>query len=146
MQLPDMIRWRIQAAMPIPLPPGRCFLSYQPPTIPLSALSSFQSSISTPGHGSGNSSMPQGSKITSPRVAPSASGKSKPLPPQQDHDTEIDPWLLLEDGAGSSQSSSNAAVIGSGEHANFRASYWLRGAVRVRRTDLTYIGAMDDDS
>ncbi|KAL0547832.1 hypothetical protein IC582_012261 [Cucumis melo] len=146
MQLPDMIRWRIQAAMPIPLPPGRCFLSYQPPTIPHSALSSFQSSISTPGHGSGNSSMPQGSKISSPRVVPSAPGKSKPLPPQQDHDTEIDPWLLLEDGAGSSQSSSNSAVIGSGEHANFRASNCLKGAVRVRRTDLTYIGAMDDDS
>lgn len=91
--------------------------------------------------------MPQGSKISSPRVLPNAPGKSKPLPPQQqDHDTEIDPWLLLEDGAGSSQSSSNAAAIGGGEHANFRASYWLKGAVRVRRTDMTYIGAMDDDS
>ncbi|XP_022924532.1 mediator of RNA polymerase II transcription subunit 12-like [Cucurbita moschata] len=147
MQLPDMIRWRIQAAMPVPLPPGRCFLSYQPPTISLSALSSFQSSPSTHGIGSGNSSsMPQGSKMSSPRVVPSAPGKSKSLPPQQDYDTEIDPWLLLEDGAGSSQSSSNAAVIGGGEHANFRASYWLKGAVRVRRTDLTYIGAMDDDS
>ena len=84
--------------------------------------------------------------MSSPRVVASAPGKSKSLPPQQDYDTEIDPWLLLEDGAGSSQSSSNAAVIGGGEHANFRASYWLKGAVRVRRTDLTYIGAMDDDS
>ncbi|XP_023538694.1 mediator of RNA polymerase II transcription subunit 12-like [Cucurbita pepo subsp. pepo] len=146
MQLPDMIRWRIQAAMPIPLPSARCLLSYQPPTISPSALSPFQSRSSTPGLGSGNSSMPQGGKVASPRVVPNAPGKSKHLPPQQDYDTEIDPWLLLEDGAGSSQSSSNAAVIGAGEHANFRASYWLKGAVRVRRTDLTYIGAMDDDS
>ncbi|KAJ9681435.1 hypothetical protein PVL29_020350 [Vitis rotundifolia] len=68
------------------------------------------------------------------------------MPLQQDHDIEIDPWTLLEDGAGAGPSSGNTAVIGSGDHANLRASSWLRGTVRVRRTDLTYIGAVDDDS
>lgn len=59
---------------------------------------------------------------------------------------EIDPWMLLEDGAGSGLSSSNSALIGTGDNANLRASSWLKGAVRVRRKDLTYIGAVDDDS
>lgn len=68
------------------------------------------------------------------------------MPLQQDHDIEIDPWRQLEDGAGAGPSSGNTAVIGSGDHANLRASKWLRGTVRVRRTDLTYIGAADDDS
>lgn len=72
--------------------------------------------------------------------------KSKTLPLQQDNDMEVDPWILLEDGAGSVPSSSNTAVIGSGDHANLRAASWLKGAIRVRRSDLTYIGAVDDDS
>lgn len=59
---------------------------------------------------------------------------------------EIDPWTLLEDGAGSGPSSSNSAVMGGGDSANLKASSWLRGAVRVRKTDLTYIGSVDDDS
>jgi hypothetical protein len=67
---------------------------------------------------------------------------------------DIDPWTLLEDGtAGSSTStsgsgggsSSNMSVPG-GDHSNLKASSWLKGAVRVRRTDLTYIGSLDDDS
>jgi hypothetical protein len=58
---------------------------------------------------------------------------------------EIDPWMLLEDGAGSCPSASNTASIGGGD-ANLRAASWLKGAVRVRRTDLTYVGPVDDDS
>lgn len=71
-----------------------------------------------------------------------ASGKSK----QQDNDLEVDPWTLLEDGAGSCPSAGNTATIGSGDRVNIRAASWLKGAVRVRRTDLTYVGAMDEDS
>lgn len=71
-------------------------------------------------------------------------GKAKQLP-LQDLDLEIDPWTLLEDGTGV-QSSSNSAAIGGSDHANLRASNWLKGAIRVRRTDLAYIGAIDEDS
>lgn len=70
------------------------------------------------------------------------SGKSK----QQDNDLEVDPWTLLEDGAGSSSSASNTAIMGSGGHVNLQAASWLRGAIRVRRTDLTYIGDVDDET
>lgn len=74
-------------------------------------------------------------------------GKSKSTAgTHPDHDLEVDPWLLLEDGAGSGPSSSNTAVMGGGDHANLKASPWLKGAVRVRRSDLSYIGAVDDDS
>lgn len=144
MQLPGSIRWRIQAAMPILLPSIRCSVSCQPPHVPIAALASIQPSIAIPGFYSGN--VPQRNPAPLARTAPNIPGKSKPLPLQQDNDMEIDPWTLLEDGTGSGPSSSNAAVIGSGDHANLRASSWLKGAVRVRRTDLTYIGAVDDDS
>ena len=59
---------------------------------------------------------------------------------------EVDPWMLLEDGAGSCPNTSSTASIGSVDHANIRAASWLKGAIRVRRTDLTYVGAVDDDS
>ncbi|PON92084.1 Mediator complex, subunit Med [Trema orientale] len=145
MQLPDMIRWRIQTAMPVLLPSVRCFVSCQPPSIPNAALASLQSSISIPGSYSGNLITAQRSQFHLARPVANIAGKSKSLP-LQDYDTEIDPWTLLEDGAGSGPSSSNSGLIGSGDHANLRASSWLKGAVRVRRKDLTYIGAVDDDS
>jgi hypothetical protein len=146
MQLPDTIRFRIQTAMPILLPSVRCSVSCQLPTVPVHALASLQPSISIPGVYSGHLSPPQRNPVPLTRSATNVSVKSKQLPLQQDHDIEIDPWTLLEDGAGSGPSSSNTAVIGSGDHANLRASSWLKGAVRVRRTDLTYIGAVDEDS
>ncbi|RZC73655.1 hypothetical protein C5167_049135 [Papaver somniferum] len=87
---------------------------------------------------------------------------------------EVDPWTLLEDGTSSllsgptlsnSSSSSNynssssnmvvaAGLLPSGTSEqppssslnNLKACSLLRGAVRVRRTELTYIGATDDDS
>ncbi|KAK9274133.1 hypothetical protein L1049_018947 [Liquidambar formosana] len=145
MQLPDSIRWRIQAAMPILFTSVRCSISCQPPPVPTAAVASLQPSISIPGFYPGNSNPSQRNSVPLVRTATNISGKPKSLPLQQDHDMEIDPWTLLEDGAGSGPSS-NTAVISSGDHANLRASSWLKGAVRVRRTDLTYIGAVDDDS
>jgi len=148
MQLPGSIRWRIQAAMPVLLPSVRWSISCQLPYVPVAAVASLQPSITMSGSYSGNVS--QKNPLPLARITTNVPGKSKPLPLplplQQENDMEIDPWTLLEDGTGSGPSSSNTAVIGSGDHANLRASSWLKGAVRVRRTDLTYIGAVDDDS
>ncbi|XP_061375206.1 mediator of RNA polymerase II transcription subunit 12-like isoform X2 [Gastrolobium bilobum] len=140
MQLPDTIRFRIQAAMPVLLPSVRCSFSCQPPSVPISSVVSFHPSITNSGFNSSSSSVSQRNTVPLSRTAPS--GKSK----QQDNDLEVDPWMLLEDGAGSCPSASNAAIIGSGDRVNIQAASWLKGAVRVRRTDLTYVGAVDDDS
>lgn len=137
MQLPDSIRWRIQAAMPVlPPSPGRSF-SCQPPSVPNSSIVSVQPSIKNSGFNSNSLATHQRSPAPLSRTA--ASGKSK----QQDNDFEFDPWTLLEDGAGSCPSASN---VGGGDIVNIRAASWLKGAVRVRRTDLTYVGAVDEDS
>ncbi|KAJ8900527.1 hypothetical protein K2173_025304 [Erythroxylum novogranatense] len=144
MQLPSTIRWRIQTAMPILLPSVRCSVSCPPPSVTTNAVSSLQPSIMISGFYPGNHQ--KNTVSSTSKAATTVPGKSKPLPPQQDNDMEIDPWTLLEDGAGSGPSSSNTAVIASGDHSNLRAASWLRGAVRVRRTDLTYIGTVDDDS
>lgn len=143
MPLPETIRLRIQTAMPILLPSVHCPVSCQPPSVPGAALALLQPSIFITGV---HSCPPQRIPAPLARTAANTSGKFKPMPLQLDHDMEIDPWTLLEDGAGSGPSSSNTAVIGSGDQANLRASSWLKGAVRVRRTDLAYIGAMDEDS
>ncbi|KAL9228921.1 hypothetical protein vseg_004449 [Gypsophila vaccaria] len=139
MQLPDAIRWRIQAAMPILVPSIQTSISCQPPSVTPSAIASLQPSQLSPSP-----------KVSMPSVRSATTGamlaKSKAAASQPDNDLEVDPWLLLEDGAGSGQSSSNATLIGGGNHANLKAASWLKGAVRVRRTDLTYIGAVDDDS
>lgn len=145
MQLPEMIRWRIQAAMPILFPSFRNLISCHPPSVPIAALSSLQPSFYIPGSYTGILNAPQRQAALA-RTANSIPGKSKSMPLLQEYDIEIDPWTLLEDGAGSCPSSSSTAVIGSSDLANLRASSWLKGAVRVRRTDLTYIGAVDDDS
>lgn len=128
--------------MPILLSSVRCSITCQPPSVPVAALTSLQPSVSI--SGVGNSNPPQRNAVPLARSATNP-GKSKPMPLQQDNDMEVDPWTLLEDGTGSGPSSSNT-VIGSGDNANLRAANWLKGAVRVRRSDLTYIGAVDDDS
>ena len=110
MQLPDTIRWRIQAAMPMLIPSMRCSLSCQPPSVSNSALVCLQPSITNPGSNSSSSTIPQRNPVLS-RVASNASGKSK----LQDNDLEIDPWTLLEDGAGSYPSAGNTASIVSGD-------------------------------
>ncbi|XP_052723939.1 mediator of RNA polymerase II transcription subunit 12 isoform X2 [Vigna angularis] len=141
MQLPDTVRWRIQAAMPVLIPSMRCSLSCQPPSVSNSALMCIQPGTANPGVNPSSSTIPQRGPALS-RVASNVSGKPK----RQDNDLEIDPWTLLEDGAGSIPLAGNTASLGSGDHVNIRAASWLKGAVRVRRTDLTYVGAVDDDS
>lgn len=141
MQLPDTVRWRIQAAMPVLIPSMRCSLSCQPPSVSNSALMCIQPGTTNPGVNPSSSTIPQRGPALS-RVASNVSGKPK----RQDNDLEIDPWTLLEDGAGSIPLAGNTASLGSGDHVNIRAASWLKGAVRVRRTDLTYVGAVDDDS
>ncbi|KAL2570308.1 hypothetical protein GLYMA_18G232900v4 [Glycine max] len=140
MQLPDTIRRRIQAAMPLLPPSIRCSFSCQLPTVPASALVSLQPNTTNSGFNSGSSTVPQRNLVPSSRTT--TSGKSK----QHDNDLDVDPWTLLEDGAGSCPSASNTDIIGSGDRVNIRAASWLKGAVRVRRTDLTYVGAVDEDN
>lgn len=141
MLLPDSIRRRIQTAMPVLFPSARCSISCQLPSVSPSALASLQPSISV----SGFSNPPQRHPNTSVRNAANIIGKSKPSPSQQDLDPEIDPWTLLEDGAGSGSTSSNSALTG-GSDTNLKASHLLKGAVRMRRMDLSYIGSVDEDS
>lgn len=140
MQLPGYIRWRIQAAMPAFVPSMRCSVSCQPPSVPASALFPLQPFTTKPVSNSTSSNTRN--PVSLSRTAATMSGKSK----QQDNDLEVDPWTLLEDGAGSSSSASNTAIMGSGGHVNLQAASWLRGAIRVRRTDLTYIGDVDDET
>ncbi|KAK1290915.1 Mediator of RNA polymerase II transcription subunit 12 [Acorus calamus] len=138
LQVPATIRWRIQAAMPILPSSIPSSISYQPPSMSTSTLSSMQSSpsISTPHHANVRSS------ISSARSANSA--KSNPIP-SQDPDSEIDPWTVLEDGTGSMPAASSSNVGVSADHCDPKASSLLKGAVRMRRTELTYIGTVDDD-
>ncbi|XP_073112204.1 mediator of RNA polymerase II transcription subunit 12-like [Elaeis guineensis] len=134
MELPATIRQRIQAAMPI-LPPLLPFSS----SLSSVALASLQPNSSTPGT---HKRMPP-----TTRTSTNLSGRNKTVP-SQDLDMEIDPWMLLEDGTGSAcTSGGNNNMLGvGGDHSNLKACSWLKGAVRVRRKDLTYIGALDEDS
>lgn len=145
MQLPEMIRWRIQAAMPILFPSFRNLISCHPPSAPIGSLNLLQPCTFVPGSYTGILNVSQ-RRVPLGRTANNLSGKSKSVPLLQEYYTEVDPWTLLEDGAGSGPSSGSTAAIGSSDHTNLRASSWLKGAVRVRRTDLTYVGAVDDDS
>ena len=144
MHMPDHIRWRIQTAMPILLPSVRCSISCQPPSISPASIAALQSSNQISVLQPHNSILSQRNPDSLVRTVANMAGKAKQLP-LQDLDLEIDPWTLLEDGTGV-QSSSNSAAIGGSDHANLRASNWLKGAIRVRRTDLAYIGAIDEDS
>lgn len=135
MELPTTIRRRLQSAMPILPVSISLSLPYHPPTIPTTALSSMLPSTSI--------SSPPFQRLMSSR----ALVKNKTLP-SHDVDNEIDPWTLLEDGTGCSAASSAGGSAGtvSGDHSNLKACSWLKGAVRVRRTDLTYVGVLDDES
>ncbi|XP_010241889.1 PREDICTED: mediator of RNA polymerase II transcription subunit 12 isoform X2 [Nelumbo nucifera] len=139
MQLPETIRWRLQAAMPMPPPPSFS-ITCQPPTISSAAIASLQSPVFQ----HGNSNLPQKNLLPSSRAPASILGKLKQSQ-TQDQVMEVDPWTLLEDGSGLGSSLNNNSGVGAtGDHANLKACNWLKGAVRVRRTDLTYIGAVDD--
>ena len=142
MELPGTIRRRIQAALPI-LPPSRhpC-IQLQPPQLSLAALAPLQSSSSS-------TAGPQQKNNASVSWVPTnILSRSKAMLPSQDPEMEVDPWTLLEDDTScpSTSSGSNAASGLAGDHANLKACSWLKGAVRVRRTELTYIGSLDDDS
>ncbi|CAH8371329.1 unnamed protein product [Eruca vesicaria subsp. sativa] len=146
MQLPDTIRWRIQAAMPILLPSLRCTLSCQPHSVPPTALTLVQPSGSAAAGGINQRNSPATPKTVT--AAAQAKLKQTMLSPCQQQEADntdvVDPWTLLEDGTSSGPSSSNAS--NSSDMGNLRATCWLKGAVRVRRTDLTYIGSVDEDS
>ncbi|XP_020254458.1 mediator of RNA polymerase II transcription subunit 12-like isoform X2 [Asparagus officinalis] len=138
MEIPATIRRRLQAAMPILPPSPPISFSCQLPALSSTVLASIQPSTQTP----------HLSKLVSlPRPSTNLSTKSKALA-SLDSDMEIDPWTLLEDGTVSASSSSNSGNVSkvNGDHANLKACSWLKGAVRVRRRDLTYVGALDDDS
>ncbi|XP_047089188.1 LOW QUALITY PROTEIN: mediator of RNA polymerase II transcription subunit 12-like [Lolium rigidum] len=141
MELPGTIRRKIQAALPI-LPPCRHrSIQCQPPQLSLAALSPLQSSTSS-------TAGPQQKNTPLSWVPTNISSRSKATLPSQDPEMEVDPWTLLEDGTScpSASSGSNGASGITADHANLKACSWLKGAVRVRRTELTYIGSLDDDS
>ncbi|KZV57645.1 mediator of RNA polymerase II transcription subunit 12-like [Dorcoceras hygrometricum] len=144
MELPQTIRWRIQTAMPILHPSVQCSISCQPPSVPSDTLAFLQPSHPVTTLSRSNPSLPQRSTVLPSRSTPNV--KSHLQSSQQDLEGEIDRWILLEDGAGSSQPSASSAGISGTDYTNLKASSWLRGAVRMRRTDLTYIGTIDEDS
>lgn len=137
MELPAAIRRRIQAAMPALPPFLHSPIPCHPPTLSPASITSLQPSASSQG--------PRPRLLPCSRTSANTS-RTKSLP-SQDLDMEIDPWMLLEDGTGSTSASSGSNAGGaSGDQSNLKACSWLKGAVRVRRTDLTYTGALDDDS
>ncbi|RWW19276.1 hypothetical protein BHE74_00015792 [Ensete ventricosum] len=137
LQLPASIRWRIQTAMPFLSPSLPISAPCHLPVLPSVALTSLQPSNLNPG--------------PHQRILPAWTcnlpGKSKSSA-FQDMDIENDPWTLLEGGTNSASASNNSSNMGStnGDHSNLKACCWLKGTVRVRRTDLTYIGPLDEES
>ncbi|XP_051144258.1 mediator of RNA polymerase II transcription subunit 12-like [Andrographis paniculata] len=149
MEIPETVRWRIQTAMPILSSSLQCSISCQPPGVPPTAVSCLHPSNPVVTF---NSSNPIPFQRTHQSL-PSRTSKTKPRGGSQqahlDASETIDQWTLLEDGTGSSQPSvkSTSPAGNSGDHhSNPKASSWLKGAVRIRRTELTYIGAVDEDS
>ncbi|KAH6554895.1 hypothetical protein KP509_1Z299100 [Ceratopteris richardii] len=144
MQLPIMIRTRLQAAMPALAPSPSPAISAGPPHLHPSCLSLLHTCISGT-----NNSMNVGSLNATHKALgrlESNFGKTK-LVGNPDPDTELDPWTLLEDTntTSSSRCARSGVLVGSESGSN-KACAWLRGAVRVQRTDLTYVGSTDDDS
>jgi hypothetical protein len=139
-ELPETIRRRIQAAMPILRASRHPSIPCQPPQLSLAALAPLQSCTSASG--------PQQKSSCLSWVPTNISSRNKAVLPSQDPEMEVDPWTLLEDGTSCpSTSSGSSGTSGiTGDHANLKACSWLKCAVRVRRTELTYIGSLDDDS
>ncbi|GJU12597.1 hypothetical protein Tco_1134993 [Tanacetum coccineum] len=101
MQLPDIVivRWRIQTAMSFVFPSVKLSISCQPPNVPVSALGFLQPSISI--LGPHHVSLRNNQVSSSRNISNGPSKATKPLSSQPDSDIEIDPWTVLEDGAGS---------------------------------------------
>ncbi|XP_040384046.1 mediator of RNA polymerase II transcription subunit 12-like isoform X2 [Oryza brachyantha] len=139
MELPATIRRRIQVAMPI-LPSSRLSsITCSPPLLSSAALLPFHCSTST--------AEPH-QQFPLSWIPTNLSSRCKVELPSQDPNMEIDPWTLLEDGTNcpNANSGSNSTNGVTGDHTNLKACSWLKGSVRVRRTDLTYIGSLDEDS
>lgn len=137
MELPTTIRRRMQAAIPI-LPPylSMSLSSHRPVPSPVMLMSS-----ATPSSTSTNSAPFQKFTPNRPPI------KSKTLPAQE-FESEIDPWTLLEDGTACSAASSAGGGTGAvgGDPSNLKACGLLKGSMRLRRTDLTYVGVLDDEN
>ncbi|KAL7083219.1 hypothetical protein ACP275_14G148200 [Erythranthe tilingii] len=146
MELPETIRWRIQTAMPILFPPVKCSINCQPPSVPPTALTRLlpitQVTTVNPNHNNSNPS--QRSPILQGHIV---KNKQHALQQELDSSEIIDQWTLLEEGTGSGGPplATSAGISGSGQ-SNLKASNLLKGAIRVRRKDLTYVGAVDEDS
>ncbi|KAF0906429.1 hypothetical protein E2562_011427, partial [Oryza meyeriana var. granulata] len=124
LELPGIIRRRIQAAMPVFPPSHHLCISCQPRQLSLAALSPLQSSISTSG--------PQQKGTSTSWVPTNISSRNKVAFASQDPEMEVDPWTLLEDGTScpSVSSGSNSSSGITGDHGNLKACSWLKGAVR----------------
>lgn len=142
MQLPLTVRLRLQAAMPILAPPSTLTISAGPPQVPAAVFPVLQTSVFSA------NSLSTGGPTTASHKVPfrleNSLGKGKPTS-NQESDVEIDPWTLLEDGTGSGCTGGGNGGLAGGESGTTKACAWLKGAVRVRRTDLTYVGSVDDD-
>jgi len=138
MHLPVGIRTRLQAAMPLLLPTPPTTIAAGPPQISNSALSLLQFGVSS--GITASTIIHQGAfqKPLNPVDNNVMKAKTVAVP---DTELEVDPWTLLEDGVGAS-----SGPIGGGEVGNLKACPWLKGAVRVRRSDLTYVGPVDEDT
>ena len=141
MQLPSTVRARLQAAMPILAPSPTPIIAAGPPQIPPGALPMMQmSGLPT----NISSTLPSTASYKAPLRMENSLGKAKQSS-VQDLDAEIDPWTLLEDIASSSTTGSGGVLV-MNESGSSKACAWLKGAVRVRRTNLTYVSSIDDDS
>nr|GEY28608.1 mediator of RNA polymerase II transcription subunit 12 isoform X1 [Tanacetum cinerariifolium] len=127
MQLPytDTVRWRIQTAMPFIFPSVELSICCQPSNVSVFALGFLQPSILIPRPHP--VSLINNQVSLSRNISNGPSKDTKPLSSQPNSDIEIDPWTILEDGAGSCMSSINTAAIAGCDHANMRTLSWLKG-------------------
>jgi hypothetical protein len=132
MQVSAGVRARLFAAMPLLLPQHGAMISAASPQVPSGALALLQGSISNTLSSSQKGNLPLETSLAK------AKGVSTVV---VDPELEVDAWTALEDGVGAV-----SGPIGGGEVGNLKANALLKGAVRVRRSPLTYVGAVDDDS
>ncbi|KAL2623688.1 hypothetical protein R1flu_003893 [Riccia fluitans] len=138
MQLPRTARARLQAAMPLLPVSSMLTIAAGPSQVP-----SYAVSIMTQGASVSSSGGFGLVGITQKSALPSESNLEKgKFSSVLESEAEYDPWTILEDGVGSGGNSG----LGSGDTVNLKACSWLRGSIRVRRSDLTYVGATDEDS
>ncbi|GKD84453.1 hypothetical protein Tco_1355607 [Tanacetum coccineum] len=94
-------------------------ISSQPLNVSVSALGFLQHSILI--LGPHPVSLRNNQVSSSRNISNGPSKATKPLSSQPDSDIEIDPWTVLEDGAGSGLSSINTTAIAGCDHANMKA-------------------------